>query len=265
MHTRPTGAVTVQVDDLDAAVAAFGEAFAVEFERTTHPALGVPAAVSPVGTIVARTASSIPGPLADVAVHVDDVNATLARLTERGLTATQLDSGAWAVDFHGIPIHLEATRSIDDGQADGQARFDRAVLAVEDVHAASADLEAVFGIHLQIFDVDNMRIRVALGEDGIEFIGKMDPVIEIEQLWHWPISGFAVQVRDLDVSKQRMQGVGAQLSYEFTTPGGMPEVFYGRPGLHGVPITLMPWHEPGSLLETMGIDSSAGDVSPTIG
>ncbi len=263
MSLRRIGRVTVQVDDLDQAAADFASAFAIEFERITHPTLGVPAADSEVVCIVARGAGAIPGPLADVAVVVDDVGVVEQLLAERGITVSPGADGVLAVDFHGIPVHLAEGAGNAHAEV-GASRFDRAVLAVEDIHAASADLAEVVGIALQVFDVDNMRIRVALGEDGIEFIGRMDPQIDIEQLWNWPISGFAVQVEDLDATKARMAALGAVISFEFTTPGGMPEVFYGKPGLHGVPITLMPVHEAGSLLESMGVDDGATDVSPTI-
>jgi predicted enzyme related to lactoylglutathione lyase len=261
---RRIASVTVQVDDLDEARAAFAEALGIEFETIEHPALGVTAAASPVVTVVQRSSGSSPGPLACVSIVVDDAPATLATLADRGFTVHDAADGQCIVDFHGIPVHVTSATS-PATEREAATRYDRAVLAVDDIHAAAADLEALFGISLQIFDVDNMRIRVALGEEGIELIGKMDPQIEIEQLWHWPISGYAVQVADLDATKERMRSLGVGLSFEFTTPGGMPEVFYGKPGLHGVPITLMPRHDAGSLLETMGIDGSSGDVSPTIG
>ncbi|HRE01860.1 MAG TPA: VOC family protein [Ilumatobacteraceae bacterium] len=254
--------VTVYANDLDRAADDFAAAFAVGMTRADHPRLGVPAALSEAVSIVGRTPHSAPGPLAAVELTTPDIGAASAALTERGLAPEHHADGTLWVDFHGLPFVV--TGPAEPVEAAGATRFGRAVLAVDDVDAAVADLAAVFGVSLQAFDVENMRIRVALGEEGIEFIGKLDPQIDIEQLWHWPISGYAVHVDDLDAAKGRMAAAGAVLSYEFITPGGLPEVYYGRPGLHGVPITLMPEHDAGGLLASMGVDGEVGSVAPTM-
>ena len=257
---------TMRVDDLDAAARDFASALETEFERRPHPTFDVDAAVSPVVTLVAS--SGVPagdGPLAEVEFEVDDVEATVARLSAAGYDVRRVgESSRHVFEFHGLPFALTEATDAPAHDATSTTRFDRAVLAVDDARAAAADLKELVGVELNVFDVENMRICVALGEHGIEFIARLDPVIDIEASWHGTVAGYAVQVHDLDHSRARMRELGAEVTHEFTTAGGMLEVFYGRPGLHGVPMTLIPFHEEGGLLESMGLTDDMSDVSPTI-
>jgi hypothetical protein len=265
MTDTRVGRITVQVDDLAAAAKDFAAALGVTFTDGTHPTSGRPMATCPVVTIVPRDANSVPGPLAEVELLVDDVDAVAADLHAKGIDVGAGADGAATADFHGVQIAVRPKSAVPPDSGEGpRTRFGRIVLAVDGIAPTAADLKDVFGIALGVYDVDNMRIRVGLGEQGVELIEKMDPVIDIEHFWHVPISGFAIQVPDIDAAKAQMAAIGAVVSHEFTTPGGMLEVYYGKPGLHGVPITLIPYHEDGALLDTMGMGEEGTDVSPTI-
>ena len=264
---------TMRVDDLDAAERDVASALDTRFERRPHPTFGVESAVSPVVTLVASSSVPGEGPLAEVELEVDDIDAAVARVSGAGREVRRVGESRHVFELHGLPFAVTAPSTAGTAPAapstapsttPSTTRFDRAVLVVDDARAAAADLEALVGIALNAFDVDNMRICVALGEHGIEFISRLDPVIDIEASWNGTVAGYAVQVHDLDHSRGRMHELGAEVTHEFTTPGGMLEVFYGRPGLHGVPMTLIPFHEEGSLLESMGLTDDMTDVSPTI-
>ncbi|WP_162941664.1 hypothetical protein [Desertimonas flava] len=260
---------TMRVDDLEVAARDFASALGTSFERVPHPTFGVESAVSPIVTLVAS--HSVPatrGPLLEVEFEVGDCHAAAARLAAAGHDVRRVGDGSrprHAFELHGLPMVVTAPAAADGPSDAATARFDRAVLVVDDARAASGLLKEVLGVELNAFDVDNMRICVAIGEQGIEFISRLDPVIDIETSWHGTVAGYAVQVHDLDHSRERMRELGAEVTHEFTTPGGLLEVFYGRPGLHGVPLTLIPFHEEGALLESMGLTDGVTTVSPTIG
>ena len=166
-------------------------------------------------------------------------------------------------ELHGLPMAIDSAGSSPQPNGPVHTRLDRAVLVVDDIRAAAGDVARLLGVELSVFDVDNMRISVALGEQGLELISRLDPVIDMEATWHGKVAGYAVQVLDLDRRKAAMAELGVEVSYEFTTAGGMLEVFYGRPGLCGIPITLVPFHEEGGLIAAMGLEDGA-DASPTI-
>jgi predicted enzyme related to lactoylglutathione lyase len=273
--------VTVNVADLDDAVASFSRAFGLTFDTVPDESTGGRLAAT--GTGVAITArpeaatssaesssvvSTWSGPLAAVVVAVDDLAGAVDRFGALGSTAVREYSATTGertvamTPLHGLPFHLVESADLERPAPSGPG-LNRVVLAVDDIDRAAADLDALLGIKLTIFDIENMRFRVALGEDGIELIGKMDPVIEIESFWNAPIAGYVIRVDDLDETKQRMEAEHAVVSHEFVTPGGMIEVFYGNPGLHGVPITAIAAAE-GGLLESMGLDESETSVNTTV-
>lgn len=259
---------TMRVDDLESAVRDFASALDTQFTWQRHPTFDVDVAVSPVVWLV--SSSSLPpgrGPLVEVAFDVDDPETTAAKVAALGIAVRRVvreGSRRHSFDFHGLPMAIDIS-GVPTSASPSSTRFDRAVLAVNDLASAAADLKAALGIELTTFDVDNMRIRVGLGDDGIEFLSRMDPVIDIEASWNETVAGFAVQVQDLGHSRERMSDLGIDVTHEFTTEGGMLEVFYGRPGLHGVPTTLIPFHEEGSLIDAMGLTEGMTDVSPKIG
>ena len=270
--------VTVNVEDLDGAVASFHGAFGLDFAMADDPDTGGRVAQSgrgvaitsrpadPAGSVVARTWN---GPLSAVVVTVADLDEAISRFAAVGSEPVRRGAGAsgeaTAVmgPVHGLPFTLVAWDGQQSDEPTG-TRLNRVVLAVDDIDQAAADLHATLGIELTIFDIENMRFRVGLGEDGIELIGKMDPVIEIERFWNSPIAGYVLRVDDLDEAKGRMAAQGAVVSHEFVTPGGMVEVFYGNPGLHGVPITVIAPAEGQGLMDAMGLDESERSVNTTV-
>jgi predicted enzyme related to lactoylglutathione lyase len=236
--------------------------------RLAATATGVAITARPEAAEGSPVVSTWNGPLAAVVVAVDDLEDASGRFGALGSTAVREYSssdGQRAVamtPLHGLAFHLVESADVEQPAPSGPG-LNRVVLAVDDIDRAAADLDTLFGIKLTIFDIENMRFRVALGEDGIELIGKMDPVIEIESFWNPPIAGYVIRVDDLDETKRRMEAEHAVVSHEFVTPGGMVEVFYGNPGLHGVPITAIAAAE-GGLLESMGLDESETSINTTV-
>jgi predicted enzyme related to lactoylglutathione lyase len=269
---------TVNVDDLDAAVASFHGAFGLEFTVADDPDTGGRIACSSRGVAIASrpanaansaVAQTWNGPLSAVVVTVADLDGAISRFAAVGSQPVHIGIGssgekaAVMAPVHGLPFTLLAWDGHDRDEPAG-TRLNRVVLAVDDIDQAAANLRATLGIELTIFDIENMRFRVGLGEDGIELIGKMDPVIEIERFWNSPIAGYVLRVDDLDEAKDRMAAQGAVVSHEFVTPGGMVEVFYGNPGLHGVPITVIAPAEGQGLMDAMGLDESERSVNTTL-
>ncbi len=266
MTTR-VAATTMRVDDLDAAARDIAAALDTEFITGRHPTFDVEMAASPVVTLVASsTVDPGDGPLVEIAFAVDDPTATAAALAANGVAVRRVGatgSARHVFELHGLPMAIDTAGSSPQPNGPVHTRLDRAVLVVDDIREAASDVARLLGIELSVFDVDNMRISVALGEQGLELIARLDPVIDMEATWHGSVAGFAVQVHDLDRRKAAMAELGVEVSYEFTTAGGMLEVFYGRPGLWGIPTTLVPFHQEGGLIAAMGLEDGA-DASPTI-
>jgi len=116
-------------------------------------------------------------------------------------------------------------------------KLERVAVAVDDIHAVSDDLAKVFGIELSHMDVEEMGIKAAVGDDGIELVQKIEAAPRCADHWRGPLAALCIGVDDLDAAEARMEEAGFALVQRVETHGGLRELFYGA-NFHGLPLVV---------------------------
>src|SRR5689334_22528501 len=99
---------------------------------------------------------------------------------------------------------------------------------------------------MTVFDVANRGIRVAVCDQGFEFIQQLDTAAHGES----PVPGLCVKVDDLDEARARMERAGRSLKFIAETPGGAKEMSFGS--FHGFQLVLDQYGDEGWVKACVG-------------
>lgn len=139
-------------------------------------------------------------------------------------------------------------------------RLDRIAVVVDSVDDVTKELNTLFGMTFEVFDVAAMGIRVALGNDGLELVEDIGGAT-VEHLWRRPLAAIVMHVDDIDGVIERMQQIGVDVDHEVATPGGVREVSFGN-NYRDIPLVVCDGD--GDVTDGVGVAGLEGDYEPTI-
>jgi hypothetical protein len=111
----------------------------------------------------------------------------------------------------------------------------RVALVVDDIDAVAHDFERFFEMDLRLSSADEMKVRAAVGNEGVELVQPMAPDPPAGPYWQGPLAALCVRVDDLEAIAARIEGAGFVRTQTFEMPR-MKEYFYGD--FHGFPLVI---------------------------
>jgi hypothetical protein len=140
-------------------------------------------------------------------------------------------------------------------------RIDRVVVLVDDVEAVAAQLQAVLGIEMKIFDVASMQSRIGLCDEGFELVQPLGDRPFVSDQVQGPLVAIGLNVDDLDEVERRMAAQGFELTRRTRTNSGAIELSYAC-AFGGLPLVLSSYGEAG-FVAGMGADT-ASELTPEV-
>jgi hypothetical protein len=114
-------------------------------------------------------------------------------------------------------------------------QLERVAIEVADIETVAADLERALGIELRVLDVDQLGIRAAVGNQGLELVQRKVPEPRVARYWRPPLVALCIRVDDIAASEQRMAEAGFKLTQRVEAPA-LTELLYGD--FHGLALVL---------------------------
>lgn len=140
---------------------------------------------------------------------------------------------------------------------------DRIALVVQDLEAAIADFESIYGMSFAITEVAELGIRVGVCDQGLELVQQSDPNSPIAPNWAGnAIAALSINVKDYEATKQRAIDHGAELINEVDVYS-LKECIFTKESFHGIPVVIAQYE--GSFTEAMhGQHDLPPDFEPRI-
>jgi hypothetical protein len=126
-------------------------------------------------------------------------------------------------------------------------RLERVAIEVSDIETVAADLDRALGIKLELLDADQLGIRAAIGDQGLELVQRKVPEPRLARYWKPPLAALCIRVDDIAAAERQMADAGFKLTQRVEMPG-LHELLYGD--FHGVAIVL--YEHAGEFAESTG-------------
>jgi predicted enzyme related to lactoylglutathione lyase len=132
-------------------------------------------------------------------------------------------------------------------------KFSRASVIVEDLDAAVKDFEEVFGMKFYIVVNEELRVKLAFCDEGLNLVANLDPANPSPIAGNWTggvLGAIGFKVPDIDEVRARMEKRGVKAIYNADTEKLRDSTYYGD-NFHGLPVALYEY-EGDSFVDAVG-------------
>ncbi len=133
------------------------------------------------------------------------------------------------------------------------AELGRVALVVEDMETVTKSLKDIFEIDLRIINAEQLGIRAAIGNKGVELVEKAVEEPRLAKHWRGPVAAICIRVDDAEEINRRMEAAGFAYVQTVTTANGLKEYYYGA-NFHGLP--LVTYESNGDFVHEVGAEGN---------
>lgn len=132
-------------------------------------------------------------------------------------------------------------------------KFSRASIVVEDIDAAVKDFEEVFGMKFYIVVNEELRVKLAFCDEGLNLVANLDPSNPSPIAGNWTggvLGAIGFRVPDIDEIRAKMRERGVKAIYDADAVRLRDSTYYGD-NFHGLPVALYQY-EGDSFVDAVG-------------
>lgn len=119
-------------------------------------------------------------------------------------------------------------------------KFTRASIVVPDIDAAVRDFEEVFGMEFHTVVNEELRVKLAFSDQGLNLIQNLDPNNPSPIAGNWAggvLGAIGFKVPDIDAIRARMKERGVQAIYDADAVRLRDSTYY-KDNFHDLPVAL---------------------------
>lgn len=124
---------------------------------------------------------------------------------------------------------------------------------MEDLDAAVKDFEEVFGMKFYIVVNEELRVKLAFSDEGLNLVANLDPANPSPIAGNWSggvLGAIGFRVSDIDAIREKMRKRGVVAIYDADTPNLRDSTYLGE-NFHGLPVALYQY-EGDSFVDAVG-------------
>ena len=197
----------------------------------------------------------IEGPFIEIALAVDDAEKCKAAMQANGyepiiaspIPATGNNEYLFGPDFHGIPVMVafegdqEASLSEEKPftplEQAASPKLGLCTLLVDDLDAAIADFEQIFGMNFVPADAHGFGGRAVTGAHRVKLVERATSEHAAE--FCGPVAAFEVMYDDVEAQRAKFEAAGCKVLAEHTLKSGRKAYYFGSQ-FEGIPLGIYP-------------------------
>ncbi|MBX3510141.1 MAG: VOC family protein [Hyphomonadaceae bacterium] len=117
------------------------------------------------------------------------------------------------------------------------AELGRVALVVDDMSAVAKSLKEIFEIDLRVVNAEQLGIKAAIGNQGVELVEKVEQEPRLAKHWRGPVAAICIRVDDAKEINRRMEAAGFSYVQSVKTASGLSEFYYGA-NFYGLPLVI---------------------------
>jgi hypothetical protein len=133
------------------------------------------------------------------------------------------------------------------------AELGRVALVVDDMDTVAKSLKDIFEIDLRAINAEQLGIRAAIGNKGVELVEKAVEEPRLAKHWRGPVAAICIRVDDAEEINRRMEAAGFAYVQTVTTANGLKEYYYGA-NFYGLP--LVTYESNGDFVHEVGAEGN---------